>query len=186
MGAPAAANLSITAFKSGTTSPPGGTPSAPPSQKSFWTSTTTKASCSGSMRMDIAISSYALEVAPRPGRMSTHDRLGIVGALGQCRQSLAILPVSEGHGDGTEEPSALGAADRAARKRRAEFPFVQGQEPGQGRERSCGEERVLPGERGLAVPRADVLADVAAKDPLPHRRAQLLGDRLPGLDREIG
>ena len=102
----------------------------------------------------------------------------------RCRR---VPRVAESHGHVAEQPPPLRATDRAAAEALGEggggeprkLREVGGEGPGPRLERGAAVPAAPP------VPRAHVLADVAAEDVTAHPLARLLGDRTLHLDGQV-
>ncbi len=95
--------------------------------------------------------------------------------------------VAESDGGVSEEAAAVGAPEWSFSESGAEGGFVEVEEFGQfeGIEVGLRLEGLFFGFGGVVVPGADVLADVAAEDPVLHLGTQVGGDGLLELDGEV-
>jgi hypothetical protein len=94
--------------------------------------------------------------------------------------------VSHGHGDIAQEAGVFGAAHRGVAEKVAKVRFAEGGQAVEGwREVRIGFVLYfrLPGR--LPIPRADVLADVAAEDVIPGCNPIYAGNRGSQLDCEV-
>ena len=124
--------------------------------------------------------------------MDAHHRVGIGRRQRQRRDCRRITPVAQRHADVAQHPAAFGALDRRTGKVLTERGLVEPVrmrrvETFQQRRRKTGAlgvQRVESGRaRGQApVVRADLLADVAAKDVVAKARAQFTRDDAARLD----
>src|SRR5262245_25347020 len=130
----------------------------------------------------------APDLSQRPGRVGAHQRLGIAGeGTRQRRDRGGLATVAERDAHVARESGAPRATDRAAREQHPKAGLVEREEAleGPALQRSGVKSRLVGG-RGEAIPWADLLAHVAAKDPVADRGAQLARDRSAVLDGEVG
>src|SRR5262245_30693660 len=126
-----------------------------------------------------------------PPGMLTEDRIGVLCNLFQIGQELRVSAVAHGDDDVPAEPRIFGALDRRPTKDAAVGVFIHLRQPaqfgvvepllrlklgqGSGRSAPC-----------FVVPRANILADIAAKDVVAHRRTKLFRNGAALFDRQVG
>ena len=113
--------------------------------------------------------------------MPAHQRLRIGERGGEDGHGVGIAAVAERHGGVAEKAAPLRAGHRRLPEARAEARLVEREQRGQVRRQRLGAGRVAC----LPVPRARLLAEVAAEDPVAELRAQLHGERAPVLDGQV-
>jgi len=126
--------------------------------------------------------------AERPGGVRTHQRLRLFPEdAGEGWNGLGSCQIAEGHADVAQEPPPLGPKDGCAREPYPEFRLGEGQQREQFRRVVAfpGEEGALARHADAGVVRADILADIAAEDVVPHAGPQFAGDGSFPLDREV-
>jgi len=131
----------------------------------------------------------AVYLPQRPGGVGAHQRLRL--ALQHCcqqRDVLRVAPVAQRHRHVAQVAAPFGAGEGRPGAAPAEVFGGEGQlaaQVGRGRE-TRGKERVEGLARAAAVPRANLLADVAAENPVAQFGAQVAGDDPLVFNREVG
>src|SRR5215813_11523378 len=100
----------------------------------------------------------------RPGRVTTDRRRGVAERGDQRLLVLGRAPIAERDRGVAGEPLSTRPLERAAAETLLVSRLLQSQELGE-RRMPAGAECRLGGDRGVAIPRADVLAHVAAERP---------------------
>ena len=127
-------------------------------------------------------------VAPVAHRaLSATNSSSSEASLSSSGRNLALAAVAHGDGGVAAQARALGAADGRSAEGFPKFFRGHFSEPGESRidQARAGSEFGRSRGGSLAVPRANILADVAAEDVTAHARAEVLGNRPALLDREI-
>jgi hypothetical protein len=113
--------------------------------------------------------------------VTSDERLGIPERRVEPWDGVAVAAVAERDGRVAQQAAAPGAHDGAALESSAERRRVQRQDLGE-----TWIEQIEVRDIGrLGVPRADVLADVAAEDPVADQGAQFRWYRAAMLDGEV-
>src|SRR5438105_4281193 len=122
----------------------------------------------------------AADLAEGPGGMAADERLRIVEGGGERGDAARVAMVAEGDGGVAEDPAPLRAKERRAFEAAAERRVVEREEIGERR----GHVVVGGGTEGFpsrrlrnGVPRAHVLADIAAEDPASDGAPQVARNR---------
>src|SRR5216684_6273864 len=128
------------------------------------------------------------QLLPGPKRAFGHRLIFIGCKLFEQRKKLPVGAIAHGDGNVPPQTSTLCPADGRSAKYFAELFRAHFSKPIKRRIDQLGSRLELrrSGCRSLTVPGADILADVASKNILADACPQLLGNRSPLLDREIG
>jgi hypothetical protein len=124
------------------------------------------------------------EATQGPGRCPADQRLGVAESLDQCGQAGGIAAVAQDDGGVAEQASPLRPGQGRAPE---QFPKGLRTQPQPADQIGLAQLRprlqvgIVAGG-GLAVPGADLLADIAAEDPGSQAGTQVAGDRLAQLD----
>ena len=128
------------------------------------------------------------DLPQRPRGVPAHQWFRVEGErTHECGHSARIAAIAERHAHVPQESRSLRAPNRASREQFREPRIVERQKP---LERPAfelaGVQARLARRRSETIPRADVLADVAAEDPFTDQGPQLAGDGAAKFDREVG
>ena len=130
----------------------------------------------------------AAQLTQSPGGVGADQGLFIPQGCDKGRHGGRIAGVAQGHGRVAQQPSPLGALGRMTAEMGVETIAVHGKQFRQGGigETGTALEGGLGGRGGLAIPGADILADVAAENPVAYSRTQVAGDGSLQLDGQVG
>ena len=118
----------------------------------------------------------------RPGGMTAHQRALIVEQLDEVGDGAFVLPVAGGDAGVTHDALALNPLDRCPPEQRPERLLAGHQDIGQERRNAIqvkGQEGDFVGLVGEALEGADILADIAAEDPVAEVGPQVAVDPSP-------